>query len=153
MAYQQRLSGPILDRIDIHVNVPEVRAESSALFVRLAGGQAGQQTQRMRQRVSHARDLALARNAQFGIEFNRDLSAAQLLEASGLSASGFAKIVDEVVPRSASTRSVLRCLRVARTIADLENRPVVERTDVETAWGWQAEAAARARGDMARGLS
>ena len=153
VAYQQRLSGPILDRIDLHINVPEQRAESAAVFVDLDQGQAGKQTERLQRIVQQARDIALQRNCQFGVEFNRDLPPQTLIAASGLQHGEFASLVNSLIPRSASNRAVVRCLRVARTLADLRSQAVLERTDIEQAWSWQAEPAARERGEMAHGLA
>jgi magnesium chelatase family protein len=153
VAYQQRLSGPILDRIDLHINVPEHRAESAAVFVDLDQGQASKQTQRLQQIVQQARDVALQRNSQFGVEFNRDLPPQTLIAASGLPHGDFAALVNSMIPRTASNRAVVRCLRVARTLADLRSQVVVERVDIEQAWGWLAEPAARDRGEMVHGLA
>ena len=153
VAYQQRLSGPILDRIDLHINVPEHRAESAAVFVDLDQGQASKQTQRLQRIVQQARHIALQRNSQFGVEFNRDLPPQTLVAASGLPHGDFAALVNSIIPRTASSRAVVRCLRVARTLADLRSQPVLERADIEQAWSWQAEPAARDRGEMVHGLA
>ena len=56
-------------------------------------------------------------------------------------------MVNRRIPRSASSRSVLRCLRVARTLADVEGSEVMREEDLDQAWRWQAERAAQDRGD------
>lgn len=147
LAYLQRISGPVLERIDIHVNVPEPSEESADLFIRLAATQRSSQTAAMRERVLRAREFGAARNRAFGLVFNRDVAAHQLVAASGLNPQTFSSLVNAYIPRTASSRSVIRCLRVARTLADLDLSSKVRPADIAQAWLWQAERAAQDRGD------
>src|SRR5262249_43563408 len=62
IAYRQRLSGPLLDRIDLHVNVPEPTDEAANIFIRLSGPDRPSQTSRMIARVRKARAMAEERN-------------------------------------------------------------------------------------------
>ncbi|MBM4252623.1 MAG: ATP-binding protein [Deltaproteobacteria bacterium] len=151
-AYRQRLSGPLLDRIDLHINVPETQANSADLLLGLSHRLPGSVTARMRTAVSRARQRAYERNRAFGCCVNRDLPATTLLEASGLAATDFAGVVNDVIPSSASNRSVMRCLRVARTLADIHDRETLSESDLVQAWRWQAEAAAHERGEMVHSL-
>lgn len=148
LAYAARLSGPILDRIDIHLNMPEPEAASSGLFLQLATAAGLSQTQVLAARVVRAREFGLARNAQFAVSYNRDLAAQHMLKASGLNSPDFAQLVNAVIPRTASSRSALRALRVARTLADLEEVAAMRLSHLQTAWSWQAEPAARQRGEI-----
>jgi magnesium chelatase family protein len=151
LAYRQRLSGPVLDRIDLHLNVPESEEDSAGLFLRLAKDEGGSQTERMLATVKAARALAAARNQAFGVTYNSELPAKDLLSASRLGREDFAKWVSQIIPASASSRAVLRTLRVARTLADLDGEEVLRREDIAAAWHWQAEPAARARGEYLMG--
>jgi magnesium chelatase family protein len=154
LTYRQRISGPVLDRIDLHINVPEPDASTADLFVRLnatAGG--GPRTPQLLARVEAARSFGAARNGNLGVALNRDLGAQHLVQASGLSTRGFAALVSGIVPRSASSRAVLRCLRVARTIADLAASAEIRPEDLAQAWSWQAERAAQDRGEDPSGLA
>jgi magnesium chelatase family protein len=114
--YLARLSGPLLDRIDMHVEVPRPQAEEL-----LAGG-AGEPSGAVRTRVGAARERAAARLA--GLE-RRPGSARGLARYAPFEASALAFL------RSASDRLVLgaraaeRVLRVGRTIADLEGAEAV----------------------------
>lgn len=146
-AYRARLSGPILDRIDIHINMPEPDDSSAALFLRLDGGGNAGRTARMAAQVIQARAVAAARNAAFGVLYNSQLDARHLVAASGLTAEAFSQLVNAVIPNTLSSRAALRCLRVARTLADLRGRPALAHDDVVQAWRWQSESAARARGE------
>jgi predicted ATPase with chaperone activity len=106
----------------------------------------------MKAKVQRARQQATERNKEFGCVVNRDLPATMIVAASGLSSAAFAATVNEVIPRSASNRSVLRSLRVARTLADVHERESICLWDVAQAWRWQAEEAAHERGEMVRSL-
>lgn len=112
--YRSRLSGPLMDRIDVHVVMrPVARA-------RLSGPPDGEASDRVAVRVRTARERARARQ---GPVLNRDVArdtivataspAAQRLVGEGLEALG------------ASARAHDRCLRVARTVADLAGDDVV----------------------------
>ncbi len=147
LAYRQRLSGPILDRIDLHLNVPEPSEETASLFIRLSGSFKESPTARLCRRVEEARSFGRRRNRAFNAPFNRDLEAHHLVAASGLEPAIFSTMVNQTVPRSASSRAVIRCLRVARTLADLDQSVAVRPADLLQAWLWQAEPAARERGE------
>lgn len=108
--YQGRLSGPLLDRIDLLVEVPVQPAEA------LAGPADGESSATVAERVARARSLALQRqrctNAQLGV---RQLDAYAAAEPAALS------LLQQAVARLGwSGRSYHRVLRVARTIADLD---------------------------------
>lgn len=147
LAYRQRLSGPILDRIDIHFNMPENTDSAARLFLELENASAESVTAEMSEMVQRARAFGKARNTAYGIENNRDLTASDMIKASGLSGPEFAVLVGAVVPAQASSRSVIRSLRVARSIADLGLRPAISGDDLKLAWSWQSDPAARARGE------
>lgn len=146
MQYESKLSGPILDRIDLHLNTREVETSSGDLLTQLALGHG--QTARLSAVVRKAREFARERNQALGVIFNRDLEPRSLAKASGHENGAFAALVNRVVPPSASRRSAVRCLRVARTLADLALSPRIELEHLSRAWSWQAEPAAAARGDL-----
>lgn len=146
-SYQQKLSGPILDRIDIHYNMPEPKSRSSALFVQLNDSSQKQRTARLANQVTQAREFAKTRNQRFGIEFNRDLEAKDLVAASGLDSATFSDLINTAIKKSTSNRSMIRMLRVARTLADMDQSETIRAEDLHQAWSWQAEPAAAARGE------
>jgi magnesium chelatase family protein len=146
-AYAGRISGPILDRIDMHVNMPEPEFDTASLFLKLGETVQRDQTARMRLVVERVRQLSEARNRPLGVVFNADLRARHLADVSGLGHHDFAQLVNRLLPRSASSRSVLRCLRVARTLADVDGREVMGEEHLDQAWRWQAERAAQERGE------
>jgi len=153
LAYRQKLSGPVLDRIDIHLNMPELPGDAADLFLRLrnqrAGSDAGvRKTEELARRVRVARSFGADRNRRFHAEVNRDLPADGLIEASGLTPDDFAGIVNGIIPASTSNRSTIRAIKVARTLADLSGSTVIRGADLVQAWSWQAEKAAEDRGEL-----
>jgi magnesium chelatase family protein len=114
--YRARLSGPLLDRLDIHVSVPPV--EVSAL-VRAAKAES---SETVRERVTQARALqaARARQLKLGQSLNALLSGADLERVVTLESES-QRLIEAAVSRlGLSARAFAKVLRVARTIADLE---------------------------------
>ena len=112
--YRSRISGPLLDRIDIHVEVPAVK------YRELTDRAPGETSVAIRERVNRARDRQLARfrgttyycNAQMGA---RELQAHCQVEAGG------ERLLELAINRlGLSARAYTRILKVARTIADLD---------------------------------
>ncbi len=148
LAYRQRLSGPILDRIDVHFNMPETSEATADLFLKLHDPARSEgRTHRLAAAVASARAYGAARNEAVGARYNRDLTAEHLVSVSGLSPSRFETLVNESFPKSASRRSVIRSLRVARTLADLDGEAAIRSADLGLSWSWTAEGAARSRGE------
>jgi magnesium chelatase family protein len=112
--YAARLSGPILDRLDLQVEVP---ALTSAELLR---ARPGESSAAVRARVLEARERQRARGSM-----NAQLPAAALREACALDSAGERLVADAVDRGGMSARGVHRALRVARTIADLSGEPSV----------------------------
>jgi magnesium chelatase family protein len=121
-SYRQRISGPLLDRIDIRITVGPVG--SSEILRREGEGPAGMSSGWMREQVGKALRLAAARWR--GEVMNARVSLDRLL-ADGRVAQGALEAVARVAERRAlSVRAFERTLRVARTIADLEPSAALE---------------------------
>ena len=112
--YAAKLSGPLLDRIDLHVEVPAVPYED------LRSTQARSTSAEIRQRVLAARAIQQQRYASAGCLCNAALSGSLLEQHCALSAQGHAVMEHTVRRLGLSARSYTRILRLARTIADLE---------------------------------
>jgi len=106
--YASRISGPILDRIDLQIEVP---ALTSAELLR---AESGEPTAAVRERVLAARAIQHARGA-----LNAALSNARMRDPCALDAAGRRLVTDAMDRGGMSARAVHRALRVARTIADL----------------------------------
>ena len=115
--YRSRLSGPLLDRIDIHCEVPAVRFKELAAA---DGGAGGEGTAEVRARVDGARKAQALRYRSAGIFSNSALTSKLLRRFCGLDGEG-ARLLETAVERlGLSARAYDRILKVARTIADLE---------------------------------
>ncbi len=112
--YRARLSGPLLDRIDLHIEVPAVpysdlRAENS-----------GPGSKEIRNRVTLARAMQSRRYAGENARCNADLSGRLLEKHCRLDEAGHNFLENAVRVLALSARSYTRILRIARSIADLE---------------------------------
>ena len=127
--YQQRLSGPLLDRMDLRVFVPAVAREA------LLQMRAGEPSARVRRRVEAARRRQLARQGQL----NAMLSPRELARVAKPDAEG-ERLVRAAMERLAlSARAYHRVLRVARTIADLEGEERVQARHLAEALGYREQ--------------
>jgi magnesium chelatase family protein len=121
--YQGKLSGPLLDRIDLHVEVGALAAEE------LINTPPGESTRAIRVRVAAARERAIARQGNT----NQSLSGQAIDEQCKLDDAA-AKFLNTAATRLGwSGRSIHRCLKVARTIADLAGAAKVQVTHVAEA--------------------
>jgi magnesium chelatase family protein len=123
--YRTRLSGPLLDRIDLQVAVTPVPLS------KLRGITPGESSARVRDRVLAARDRQHARLKRWDIDCNGEMPAAVMRECCRLDEAGerlLAKLVEE--RKSLSARSIDRLLKVARTIADLLGHDEIDRDDL-----------------------
>ncbi|MDR0826453.1 MAG: YifB family Mg chelatase-like AAA ATPase [Desulfovibrio sp.] len=114
--YRARLSGPLLDRIDLHVEVPAVPFED------LSREERGRSTALMRTSVDAARARQSARFQNTSCRCNADLSGRELDRHCRLDSHGKAFLRDAVGSLHLSARAYTRILRIARTIADLEDQ-------------------------------
>lgn len=113
--YRNRISGPILDRIDLHIEVPAVKFEQ----LRSEGG--SEKSASVRERVARAREIQLNRLAGEGIYSNSQLKPKHLKKFCRLDSRG-QEILDQAVRQlGLSARAYHRILKVARTIADLDH--------------------------------
>jgi magnesium chelatase family protein len=112
--YTRKLSGPLLDRIDLRV------AMAAVPWKDLGAGGAGEGSDAIRERVRRARVVASARGSGAPGFRNADLSAQEVVQHTALDRAG-RRILETAVTRlQLSVRALHRALRVARTIADLD---------------------------------
>lgn len=115
MRYKRKLSGPLLDRVDISMHVGEISYE------RLVEGKSGEESKKVRERVIAAREKAFARAKEKGISprVNGELSSKEIGVIAPLSKE-VEKLFNESAERLAlSARAYHRTQKLARTIADL----------------------------------
>ena len=111
--YRRRLSGPLLDRFDLRVEVRRPTVDD------LFGPATGESTAAVAARVAEVRDLALMR----GVRSNADIPAARLDEVAPLRPEATRLLEDVLRSGRLSARGLHRVRRVARTIADLDGAP------------------------------
>jgi magnesium chelatase family protein len=118
LKYQKKLSGPIMDRIDLYVDVDEVEHAS------LLGDSSAESSNNIRERVLKARKVQQARYNDPMI-VNSSLSNKQLKHETHL-ATDAKELLDKAAEQlGISARAYMRVLKVARTIADLEGSDTV----------------------------
>ncbi len=120
--YRARLSGPLLDRIDLQVTVPPLSEKA------LTAGP-GESSAQVRQRVAVAYAAQCARQGKA----NRMLEAGDIERHCPLSDAARTLLAQAMARLGLSARAYHRCLKVARTIADLAAREVIDAADVAEA--------------------
>ena len=114
--YQKRISGPLLDRIDIHIEVPRVDYE------KLSGERLGESSETIRARVQAAREIQNRRFANGiakDIVCNADMRVGEVRQFCQLPAEGQGLMRSAMSQLNLSARAYHRILKLARTIADL----------------------------------
>jgi magnesium chelatase family protein len=112
--YVSKISGPLLDRIDIHIDVPAVN------YKELRGNASPEGSEQIRARVMRARELQLNRFAKERIYCNAQMGSRQIRTYCELSTDGERLLERAMAQQGLSARAHDRILKVARTIADLE---------------------------------
>lgn len=112
--YMNKLSGPLLDRIDIHVEVQKVE------FEQLAEKRKGEKSEDIRKRVLKAREIQNERYKNLSISYNAQIGSRELEQFCELDDASFNLIKMAMEKLNLSARAYDRILKVARTIADLE---------------------------------
>ena len=133
--YQARLSGPLLDRIDLHIEVPAVTAADLILPPPAEG------SREVATRVARARDIQAERYAALGlpdVRTNADAQGSVLDEVAKLDTASLALIHDAADAMRLTARGYHRVLRVARTLADLDGTAAVGRVHLAEALSYRA---------------
>jgi magnesium chelatase family protein len=132
--YQKRLSGPLLDRVDLHVEVPRVD------YDKLAGDGRAESSAAVRERVETARGRQRERFAGTKVAANADMGVAEVREHCAVDESGQALLRAAVAQLHLSARAYHRVLKVARTIADLVAADSIQPTHLAEAIQYQRRA-------------
>ena len=113
--YQKRISGPMLDRIDIHIEVPRVDYE------KLSGDRLSESSESIRKRVQAARDIQQKRfsNGNSDIICNADMRVGEIRQFCALQDEGQSLMRAAMSQMNLSARAYHRILKLSRTIADL----------------------------------
>jgi magnesium chelatase family protein len=125
--YQKKISGPLLDRIDIHLQVTRVP------FEKLNELHAGESSERVRARVQAARDRQAIRFADTSLTCNADMSVADVRVHCALDDAGRSLVKAAMNQLQMSARAFHRVLKLARTIADLSGVDAITTTHLAEA--------------------
>ncbi len=118
--YQKRISGPLLDRIDIHVEVPKVDYE------KLASDRLGEPSAAIRERVEKGREVQRQRFAGTPLSCNADMGPTEMRQYCPLDETGRGLVKAAMRQLGLSARAYHRILKLARTIADLAGTENIE---------------------------
>ena len=121
--YRNRISGPLLDRIDIHVEVPAVK------YKEMAGEATGETSEQVRERVEKAR---LVQQRRFK-HYNARMTPKQIKEHCRLDEESQELLKMAMTELNLSARAYDRILKVSRTIADLDDAPTIQSQHISEA--------------------
>ncbi len=125
--YVSRISGPLLDRIDIQVEVPAVK------YAELANETTGEPSAHVQERVEKARQIQHQRFADTAIHANANMESKQIREYCKIDSQAQELLRVAINQLGLSARAYDRILKVARTIADLDENPHIEALHVSEA--------------------
>ncbi len=128
--YRQRISGPLLDRIDIHLEVPAVS------YSEMAGGPPGEGSASIRRRVVAARQLQ-AERFQDKVRCNARMKSSHIRQHCSLASEASALLQEAMRSLHLSARAYDRILKVARTIADLAHADSIAPEHLQEAIGYR----------------
>lgn len=129
--YQKRISGPLLDRIDIHIQVPRVE------YDKLSGDRLGESSAEVRARVEAARKRQRERLGDSSRTTNADMIPREVREHCQLDSEGKSLLRSAMEQLHLSARSYHRVLKISRTIADLAGKNEIKSTHVAESLQYQ----------------
>lgn len=132
--YVGKISGPLLDRIDIHIDVPAVNFKE----LRGKGVSGGDTSETIRARVIKAREIQLERLQNEGVFSNSAMSSAQIRKFCALDAESENLLEKAMLKQGLSARAHDRILKVSRTIADLDNSENIQPQHISEAINYRS---------------
>jgi magnesium chelatase family protein len=131
--YMSRLSGPLMDRIDIHIEVPSVN------FKELSSDTSGENSVAIRERVNPARQMQLGRFKDFDAIFcNAHMESQMIREICTIDEKAISLLKMAITKQGLSARAYDRILKVARTIADLDASEQIDTPHIAEAIGYRS---------------
>ncbi|MBL7068506.1 MAG: YifB family Mg chelatase-like AAA ATPase [Candidatus Omnitrophica bacterium] len=130
--YLSRISGPLLDRIDIHLEVPRLTYE------KLSQKRSGEPSGNIRERVNDTRIIQKRRYNKDGINFNAHLESKMLDRYCVLDKEGEELLKMAILEIGLSARAYDKILKIARTIADLDGKENIEAGHISEAIGYRS---------------
>lgn len=125
--YQKKISGPLLDRIDLHVEVPRIK------FEKLSSDDLAESSTSIRKRVEIARKVQQKRFENKKIITNSEMSSQDVKDFCKINEQTLELLKSAVSQFQLSARSYYKILKLARTIADLEEKSEIESSHIAEA--------------------
>ena len=125
--YQKKISGPLIDRIDLHIEVPRIK------FEKLSEDDPAESSKSIRERVEKAREVQQERFKGKKIISNSEMSSQDVKEFCKINNQTVDILRTAVSQFQLSARSYYKILKLARTIADLEEKEIIESAHVAEA--------------------
>ncbi len=132
LQYKKKLSGPLLDRIDLHVDVPPVDEEKLTAEFR------AESSADIRRRVIDARDRQKQRLKKTGIQTNGEMSTADIKKFCRLEQKAADLLKQAIVKLSLSARSYFKTIKLAQTITDLGGQEEIKTAHIAEALQFRA---------------
>ncbi len=142
--YRAKISGPLLDRIDLHIEVPSLMIDEIT-----EEGMGGESSSQIRLRVTAARERQRRRLQPTGLFTNSQMNVRQIKSFCALDPGGKALIKQAIKKLGLSARAYDRILRVSRTIADLAGEEAITSAHLSEAIGYRVLDRRPAEGDLA----
>ncbi|MFO7807538.1 MAG: YifB family Mg chelatase-like AAA ATPase [Candidatus Moraniibacteriota bacterium] len=117
--YKRKLSGPILDRIDLHIEVPRLK------FEKLSNDQFSEESKNVKERVVQAREIQSKRFKKHSIFTNSEMNTKFIREFCQIGEEEKQLLKSAINQMNLSPRAYHRLLKISRTIADLDNQPQI----------------------------
>jgi magnesium chelatase family protein len=133
--YQKKISGPLLDRIDLHIEVPRVK------FEKLAEAKVAESSEEIKKRVEAARKLQRGRYKNFKVMTNAELPSKLIKDFCQIDEASQEFLKNAVNQMRLSARAYYRLLKISRTIADLSGEEKIMLPHVAEALQYRAKAA------------
>lgn len=122
--YRKKLSGPILDRIDLHIFIPAVSVDKLTIDVEVIGK--SEKSSAIRKRVQTAREIQKKRFRSAGIYTNSEMSNAQVRKFCRLDSNVEAILKRAISKFNLSARAYFKLIKISRTIADLVGESCIQ---------------------------
>jgi magnesium chelatase family protein len=130
--YRKRLSGPLLDRIDLHLEVPRLNYE------KLTSTQESENSEKIRERVELGREIQRRRFKDLSFKLNSQMGPKQIEKFCPLDEASKQLLKQAVDKLQLSGRAYHRILKLARTIADLSNQELIKPEHISEALQYRA---------------
>lgn len=130
--YLSKISGPLLDRIDIHLEVPRLKLEN------LTDKRRGEPSEEIRKRVDKTRDIQRSRYKDGHLYFNAHLESKELEKYCVLDKESEELLKLAILELGISARAYDKILKVARTIADLDGKEIIESHHISEAISYRS---------------